>query len=204
MSPSTKSSGAAQQDPAVPVTLADPGGDPRPRRGRLLRGAALLGSALIAYTVAVEVGPEHQEMPAGGQAPSFTLQDLSGRDVALGSFAGKPVLLNFWATWCPPCNVELPDLQHLATEHGGCLAVVGIALSSGDAADVAAFARARDIGYPLLLGTSAVAEAYHADGIPRSVLLDAGQQIVATWDGVIDPAEVLRAVRALKTGVASC
>jgi peroxiredoxin len=204
MSPITKSSGAAQQDPAVPVALADPAGDTRPRRGRLLSGAALLGGALIAYTVALNVEPKHEEMPAGGHAPSFTLQDLSGRDIALSSFAGKPTLLSFWATWCPPCNAELPDLQRLATEHDGCLAVVGVALSSGGAADVAAFARRRGIVYPLLLGTAAVAEAYQADGIPRSVLLDSGQRIVATWDGVIDPAEVLRAVRALNTGVPSC
>jgi thiol-disulfide isomerase/thioredoxin len=79
----------------------------------------------------------------GLSAPAFALPDVEGRSLSLGSLRGRPVLLNFWATWCPPCLAELPALEALAQAHPDCLQVVGIAESSGGADQIAAFARER-------------------------------------------------------------
>jgi thiol-disulfide isomerase/thioredoxin len=159
---------------------------------------------VLGYLGAVASGPEHSQAPAGTPAAGFTLPDLQGHAVSLGSFSGRPTLVNFWATWCPPCNAELPDLQRLAAEHPDCLSVVGVALESGGADEVAAFARRKGLTYPLLLDDGAVAHSYQVESLPRSVLLDSAQRVVMTWDGVIDPAEVLKQVRALNPGTPRC
>jgi peroxiredoxin len=177
---------------------------PNPAQRLVRRFAPFLGVALLGYLGAVMTGPEHAQARPGAAAADFTLPDLQGRAVSLHAFSGHPTLVNFWATWCPPCNLELPDLQRLAAEHPGCLSVVGVALESGSAEQVAAFARRKGLTYPLVLDDGVVARSYQVESLPRSVLLDGAQRVVKTWDGVIDPAEVLEQVRALGPGVPRC
>ncbi len=165
------------------------------KRSWLARVLPFAGVALFAYGLAVT--REHREKPAGSEAPAFTLRSVEGAPVSLASLRGRPVLVNFWASWCPPCRAELPDLQALAVSQDGCLEVVGVALQSGGPEDVAAFARRRGVAYPLLMGDDAVARAYGVEALPRSVLVDAQGRIVRSWDGQIDPARVRDAVRAL-------
>ena len=97
------------------------------------------------------------------QAPAFVLPDLQGRPVALESFRGHPLLVNFWGIWCLPCRAELPELERLAAECSGCLAVVGVTLGSGSASDIGAFAAAHAIRYPLLIGDARIMADYHVD-----------------------------------------
>lgn len=106
-------------------------------------------------------------------APAFTLKDLSGQEVSLSDFRGKVVLLDFWATWCPPCLVSVPHLNALYQTHmGDGLVVLGISLDQGDASSLSAFIKTMKITYPVLIGTAEVAEKYDIKPIPASFLID--------------------------------
>ena len=103
----------------------------------------------------------------------FTFKDLEGKNVALSSFKGKVVLLNFWATWCGPCKAEIPGFVELQAQYGDKLAIVGFSVD--DPADKAkAFAAEYKINYPILLGEGReeLQEAYGPIwGIPASFLI---------------------------------
>ena len=159
---------------------------------RLRRFLFVAGMAVLTYVVAAADGDSREEATHSA-APSFVLSNLSGEAVALKSFRGGPVLLNFWATWCGPCQVELPELQSLSTE---CLPVVGIAVNSGSAEQVAAFAQSRGVRYPILMADPQVLADYSIGAIPRSVLVDAEGRETASWEGAISGEQVRAAVRA--------
>jgi len=125
----------------------------------LARGLPVAG--LLALTALLAVHPDPPRIPE--QAPAFVLPDLQGRPVALESFRGHPLLVNFWGIWCLPCRAELPELERLAAECSGCLAVVGVTLGSGSASDIGAFAAAHAIRYPLLIGDARIMADYHVD-----------------------------------------
>ena len=122
---------------------------------------------------------------------------MQGRPVALESFRGHPLLVNFWGIWCLPCRAELPELERLAAECSGCLAVVGVTLGSGSASDIGAFAAAHAIRYPLLIGDARIMADYHVETIPFSILIDARGREVASWDVAISLKTVGSAVDAL-------
>jgi peroxiredoxin len=97
----------------------------------------------------------------GGVAPDFTLQSLDGKTVRLSDFRGKAVLLNFWATWCQPCKIEMPWFVELQKQYGGQgLQVLGIAMDDASPADIAKFAKDLGVNYPVLVGKEAVGDAY--------------------------------------------
>ena len=101
----------------------------------------------------------------GQPAPEFELASLDGKTVHLADYRGKAVLLNFWATWCEPCKIEMPwfvDLQNKYGSEG--LQVVGIAMDDANQQDITKFAKDMGVNYPILLGKEAVGEAY--GGIP--------------------------------------
>jgi peroxiredoxin len=97
----------------------------------------------------------------GKPAPEFALYTLDGRSVRLSSLRGKVVLLNFWATWCAPCRVEMPwlvDFSRRYQRQG--LEVVGVSVDDGDRDRVAAFVRATNVNYTIVLKDKAVSDAY--------------------------------------------
>jgi peroxiredoxin len=97
----------------------------------------------------------------GGAAPDFTLQSLDGKTVHLSDFRGKAVLLNFWATWCQPCKIEMPWFVELQRQYGPeGLQVVGIAMDDASPEDIAKFAKGLGVNYPVLMGKEAVGDAY--------------------------------------------
>jgi peroxiredoxin len=113
----------------------------------------------------------------GHDAPDFTLTDLQGHVVKLSDLRGKAVVLNFWATWCPPCKQEIPwfvDLQKRYGPEG--LQVVGVNMDDeGDQKNVAKFAAENSINYPVLLGKENVAAAYGGiDYLPTTFYIDRG------------------------------
>ncbi len=125
--------------------------------------------------------------------PTFALQDLDGQERAISSFEGKVVLLNFWATWCPPCVEEMPVLDRLARDLGDDgLRVVGVALD--DASAVRDFANTHDIDYPLLIGGRDAYSLVRAYGnarttLPHTVVIDRQGIVRAIHRGALDAQE---------------
>lgn len=121
--------------------------------------------------------------PANGAiAPDFTLKRVGahGKAMSLSSLKGKAVLLNFWATWCEPCKIEMPWLVELQKKYGPQgLQVVGVAMDDAGVKAISAFARKMGVNYPILQGTEAVADLYGGlDGLPTTFFLDRSGKVV--------------------------
>jgi peroxiredoxin len=140
--------------------------------------------AIAALTVNITRGvpaPQasaRQETAAKSLAPEFTLRDLDGERVALKSFRGKVVLLNFWATWCPPCRREIPDLNRIQTayEDQG-VVVLGVSWDELSSEQIKNFVQNYKVTYPVLHGTqselSEIGRAYEWEGyLPTTYLVD--------------------------------
>ena len=109
-------------------------------------------------------------------APDFTLRDLKGNQVSLSDFRGQPVVLNFWATWCSPCRVEIPHLEALYTKYKDQgLVVLGMNTET-DYMKVKRFAESR-ISYTVVLDGGTQAQGYDVSGIPCTYYID-GEGIV--------------------------
>src|SRR5260370_29120102 len=94
-------------------------------------------------------------------APDFSLESLEGKTTRLSDFHGKAVLLNFWATWCVPCKIEMPWFVELQQKYGSQgLQVVGVAMDDASKEDIAKFARDMGVNYPVLIGKEAVGDSY--------------------------------------------
>src|SRR5947207_6305326 len=97
----------------------------------------------------------------GQTAPDFTLQTLDGKTVHLSDFRGKGVLLNFWATWCQPCKIEMPWFAELQKQYGPQgLQILGVAMDDASPEESEKFAHDLGVNYPILLGNEAVGDAY--------------------------------------------
>ncbi|MGG1658551.1 peroxiredoxin family protein [Brevibacillus sp. NRS-1366] len=112
----------------------------------------------------------------GNLAPDFELQTLTGGQVKLSELRGKKVIVNLWATWCPPCRAEIPDMQSFYEENKDKgIVVLGINLTQTEtsAEDVSAFAQAYGITFPILLDVDKqVSNVYKAISIPTSFIID--------------------------------
>ena len=114
-----------------------------------------------------------QGTETGSLAPDFQLQNLDGQTVSLGNLQGKPVLINFWATWCPPCRGEMPYIQEIYeewTDKGLVLLAINIGESSSTVRD---FMQSQNLSLTVLLDTKQdVAQRYSISGIPTTFFID--------------------------------
>ncbi|MBK8575689.1 MAG: TlpA family protein disulfide reductase [Elusimicrobia bacterium] len=118
------------------------------------------------------------------RAPGFSLLDTRGNSVALADFKGKVVFIDFWATWCPPCRISMPEVEKLyATYQGKHVQILGLNLDEdGDSAR--RFVEKKKIPYPVLLaGQSDIGGAYGVNGIPHFALIDQEGNFVNMWSG---------------------
>ena len=113
------------------------------------------------------------------EAPAFTTTDAAGNKVASEDYRGKVVLLNFWATWCPPCRLEMPDMERLYQEfRGQGLEVVAMNFME-TAGEVTAFAEEQKLTYPMLLDPrSEIAGQYGVMRLPETVLIGRGGEVL--------------------------
>jgi thiol-disulfide isomerase/thioredoxin len=120
-------------------------------------------------------------------AAGFAFESIQGKRVQLSDYHGKWVLVNFWATWCPPCLEELPDLVKLHQAHKDRdLVVIGVAMEYSSPQQVAEFAARHGISYPVVLGDDKLAEQIgEVDALPTSYLYDPSGRLRAYQQGAI-------------------
>lgn len=133
----------------------------------------------------------------GVAAPDFNLLTLDGKKVSLSDYRGKAVLLNFWATWCPPCKVEMPWFADLQTQYGrDGLVVLGVAMDDSEPASIAKFANEMGVNYTVLLGTDKVSDDYgDVQYLPTTFYISRSGTIVDKMTGLLDRKDIEEAVR---------
>lgn len=125
----------------------------------------------------------------------FRLEDMQGRALSLSDYRGKWVLVNFWATWCPPCLAEISELKALAASHKD-IVVIGIAMEYGSPGIVADFVRKHRIGYPIVLGNrKIVSQIGELDVLPTSYLYSPTGEQVSVQRGELTRAGVEAYIR---------
>lgn len=121
----------------------------------------------------IDVGLGYNEV-----APDFTLTTLDGEEVSLSDFRGEPVMINFWATWCPPCKAEMPDMQKFYEETGMTIISVNMTSSERSRENVPKFVDEYEITFPVLMDEdSEVSDQYEAYQLPTTYFLDKDGEI---------------------------
>lgn len=167
---------------------------------------AVLAIAILGMlTFGKWVDRQRQKRPAtslvgdvrGIQAPDFELVSLDGQKVKLSDFRGKAVVLNFWATWCAPCKIEMPWFVDLQKQHANDgLTILGVAMDDSDPQKIARFTSEMGVNYPVLLGTNNVSEAYgDVEYLPTTFYIDRQGKIVGKVAGLIGKPEIENDVR---------
>ncbi len=136
---------------------------------RMLTGAVVL----ILTLVLLIAGCSSPTPQVGKQAPDFQLPNLEGQAISLSDFRGKPVFLNFWATWCPPCRFEMPLIQAIFEESADTGLIV-LAIDIGEAPSrVKDYIQSGNFSFPVLLDTNQdIALEYNVRAIPTTFLID--------------------------------
>ncbi len=139
---------------------------------------------MILITAVIAACTDHRAPSSGTAAPDFTLQDLNGKNVRLLDYKGKVVLLDFWATWCPPCRASIPGLEkiHKTYKDKG-LVILAISLDQGEWDTVKSFVTDHGITYSVLKGTEDVSEKYQVRTIPMLLVIDKEGRISKRYMG---------------------
>ncbi|MEW5989706.1 MAG: TlpA disulfide reductase family protein [Chloroflexota bacterium] len=159
----------------------------------LLVLSALLGSAWIVYSrepvASLDAAAGIAEAPlAGFNAPDFTLTTLTGEELRLAELRGRPVVLNFWATWCPPCRVEMPFFQDASVQYNGRAAVIGVNQGE-ETPTVSEFITSFQITYPIALDSdNRVSKLYDVRALPTTYFIDANGIVREVYTGVVNGA----------------
>ncbi len=120
-------------------------------------------------------------------APDFALTDSKGAPLRLSDFKGKVVLLDFWATWCGGCKVEIPWYVEFDKKYKGQgLAVVGVSMDDGGWKVVQPFLQQKGINYPVVIGNDDLAKRYDLTSMPMTLLIDRNGKIADSHVGVVD------------------
>jgi thiol-disulfide isomerase/thioredoxin len=135
----------------------------------------------------------------GTTAPDFTLDVLAGKGkkIQLSSLKGKPVVVNFWATYCEPCKNEMPSLAELQKQYEPeGLQILGIVMDDPGEKTILDFAHRLGVNYPVLVGTNKVAETYGGvDGLPTTFYVDRSGKVVDRVLGGVSKAEIEESIK---------
>jgi thiol-disulfide isomerase/thioredoxin len=165
-----------------------------------LRGASLIGLCLMGLTCLEMASALAQEASsARTPAPDWKLTDLNGKRVSLSDFHGKVVILDFWATWCVPCRIEIPHFVELQKDYGAKgLAIIGVSLDGQGPDVVKKFVKQLKVNYPIVIGNEKVAEAYGGIvAIPMTFVIDRQGRIVSRHIGYDDRSAFEKEIQSL-------
>jgi peroxiredoxin len=163
-----------------------------PKRRTAPAIAVSLGIAILIFAGFRALPDSHHQVESADPnqqakvAPDFDLKSLEGRTAKLSDYRGKIVLLNFWATWCAPCRVEMLALMALYEKyHSQGLEIIGVSMDDGGQERVAKFVNEMKINYPVLLGDSSVADNYGGLRLlPQTIFITRDGKIVQTAIGM--------------------
>ena len=165
---------------------------------------ALVYPLLIAFPSPIEaaLSPAESDEFNGQEAPAFSVTPVKGDAVSLKDFRGHPVLLNFFASWCPPCREEVSNLSQLYKQHSKeGVVVVGIAVDSlvtpETVGEVKPLAEKLAIPFPVAIANEKIAKDYHFKGFPTTVVIDKDGKIAKTFYGYHDDKVIEAAVQKL-------
>lgn len=174
-----------------------------------LLAGVLIGGVLVGVGVfgGTEPAPRWAKSErAGDEAPAFSLRTLDGEVFRLEEHRGDVVVLNFWATWCPPCRKEIPTFVKLQRELGGRgLQFVGVALErSAGPEEVRAFAETMNVNYPVGLGDGRIAQKYGGvRGLPKTFIIGPGGTVQGHIPGMATESMLRPGLEALLEKVSS-
>jgi cytochrome c biogenesis protein CcmG/thiol:disulfide interchange protein DsbE len=141
--------------------------------------AALSAFAVVLVVVAACASPKAATTAQAVPAPDFSVQDLDGQTRTLASYSGKVLIVNFWATWCPPCRREIPDFiaayKELRDEG---LEIIGLSVDETTGPALLEWVKKQGINYPIALATPEIVRAFEpGDFIPATIVVDRKGQI---------------------------
>ena len=168
----------------------------------------LLVSAVVGYRLlSVRYNPPIQSGVSGKPteevlyAPNFTVLDGEGNEVSLSDFAGRPVVLNFWATWCGPCQMEMPDFESAWLEYGNDVEFMMLNMTDGSRdtlEGVKAFIEEAGYTFPVYFDTTySAAYAYGAGSLPMTVFIDEDGILVGGQVGMISNNNLIAGIQSL-------
>ena len=165
---------------------------------KIVKMALVVAAALVVVSCTAQDNNKSDSL-------AFTLKDSQGNSVSLADYKGKVVILDFWATWCPPCRREIPHFVALQKEYGSKgLQVIGVAVDQDGWDKVKPFIQSNGINYPVLMYTEDVYEAYQQllprserGGIPFTFVIDKTGQVKAKYVGYRDKAVFEAAIKPL-------
>jgi peroxiredoxin len=162
--------------------------------------AAVASAVLSVYLVSPTRWPVGAKAVTGRKAaPDFTLEDAKGQPVRLADYKGKVVLLNFWATWCGPCKVEIPwfmDFERSYRDRG--FAVLGVSMDDDGWQAVKPYLAAQRVNYRIALGNDRVSELYGGiDSLPTTVLIDREGRVASVHLGLVSRNECAKEIQQL-------
>ena len=210
-SPAPTPESASNLSPSNPIP---PPIEPKGRNPIALVVAAVVIAGMLYFGFHAARRPSATVGAAGGTAslkapklaPDFTLESLDGHNIRLSDYRGKAVLLNFWATWCGPCKIEMPWFVDLQKEYGAQgLQIVGVAMDDSGKDEIAKFAKDMGVNYPVLIGKEAVGDEYGGvPALPESFFISRDGKIVDMIMGLRGKAEIEDSIKkALNTRAAS-
>ena len=166
------------------------------------------GASFVAFApaqVGLRPGDRAPELAGTANGQRVELSSLDGRPLQLSAFAGHPVWVNFFASWCPPCQAETPTIEEEYEAHRAQgLAVIGVSVQESSVSDVKHYATTYGLQFPIGFdGTSAVYQAYHVYGLPTQVFIDRNGIVRQVWNGPVTRAQAEQMLAPLLTASAS-
>jgi thiol-disulfide isomerase/thioredoxin len=160
-----------------------------------------LTGLLVAAFVCLETAPvfAQEASLARTPAPDWELTDLNGKAVKFSDFRGNVLILDFWATWCAPCRIEIPHFVELQKQYGNKgLTVIGVSLDEQGPEVVKKYVKRLGVNYPIVMGNEKVVEAYGGiDAIPTTFVIDRQGRIMSRHMGYEDKAVFEKEIQSL-------